>query len=433
MKGGELMNVICLHNGVDYRESLPSGDVLQLRMRDIRHEHTGTHAHIGVLLGNNVDGEEERWTVLDSDDFNVKRRDPRNKLSNSAHSMLSEMLKMVISRDKLQHLLLEFCLVGPQAWDSERLRFEEIDPTEEAPPTTYAVWPFVLNGGGTMAFGMPASGKSMFCQILAVSIASGQSTIWEIPFPRPVLYINIERPRHTMISREAAIRKVLGIKGGSGVSYLHARGAALDTIDRTVTKFIQDRPDAIIILDSISRAGQGTLVADDVANKIIDLLNSYPTWLGIGHSPRDNADHSYGSMQFEAGPDMVCKVSSERRDNILGVRLEVVKMNDGRIPRPEYYALTFAEDDSGLIGFKRSHESEFPELSITTLRSPTEKITHYILENGPSDAQQIASATGLQRSNTSALLNSSHLFVKMPMTPGSKIQDYALATTRTES
>ena len=417
MKKGERMNLNYLDNGVDYEETLPSGDNLKLVMREIRHEHTGTHAHVGIILNN---------IALEGDDFNVKRRDGRNRLVSSAHDMMSDIVRQDLSKDKLKHLMLQFCLEAPVVWEERRFTLDEIEPTDEILPITWAVWPYIINGGGTIAFGTPESGKSYFCQILACCIASGNRSIWDIPVPRPVLYINLERPKHTMVAREASIRKALNIPGKSGVRYLHARGASLTAINRAVTRYVEDNPGIVIFQDSISRAGQGTLVADDIANKIVDQLNGWGTWLGIGHTSRSSTDHSYGSIHFEAGADTVCKVSSDVVGNRVGIRLEITKMNDARKPRPEYYALVFAGDGSGLVGFERSNEQAFPELASLTKPTLLEEVIGILRHdkqnapNGIADATTIATVLRdkgviASRSNVSQIFNDRlDLFVEYP-------------------
>ena len=421
------MNVTFSANGagMDYDCDLDSGDTLSFRMRDIRNEKTGTHAFVGVMLNKDA---------LEADDFNVKRIDARKRLATAAYDHMGSIPKAAITKEELQHLLLEFCLTAPGVYEERRFTVEEIDPTDEIVPVTWGLWPYCIDGGGTIAFGPPQSGKSMLCQIMAVCLAQGNGSIWNIPMSRPVLYINLERPKHTMISREADIRKALGVTTKSGVTYLHARGASLSVINRTVTRFVTEHPNSIVVQDSISRAGQGSLKEDEVANKIIDQLNSWGTWIGIGHAPRATTDHSYGSIHFEAGQDIGVKVGSETRGNKVGIRMEITKMNDARMPAPEYYALVFAEDGSGLVGFERSNERAFPELAMAQKETDVQKIIRVLREQTneqKADASFLSHWTGIARENVVRALGSTDLFTKMEMI-GRK-QLYGLAYFQQES
>jgi hypothetical protein len=405
------MNVTFSANGtgVDYDHRLATGDTLSFRMRDIRNEKTGTHAFVGIMLNTEA---------LEADDFNVKRIDARKRLASSAYDHLGALAKDSTTKEELQHLLLEFCLTAPAVYEEKRFTIEEIDPTADMVPVTWGLWPYCIDGGGTIAFGPPQSGKSMLCQIMAVCLAQGNNSIWSIPMSRPVLYVNLERPKHTIVAREADIRKALGVSTKSGVTYLHARGASLTVINRTVSRFITEHPTAIVVQDSISRAGQGSLKEDEVANKIIDQLNSWGTWIGIGHSPRATTDHSYGSIHFEAGQDIGVKVGSETRDNKVGIRMEITKMNDARMPPPEYYALVFAEDGTGLIGFERSNERAFPELAMAQKETDVQKIIRVLREQTneqKADATFLSHWTGIARENIVRALGSTDLFTKMEM------------------
>ena len=72
----EIMEFTFKREGVDYEEPLPTGDILGLRARNIRRERTGTHALVAVTLGN---------SILDSDTFNIDRREDRARLVKAAH------------------------------------------------------------------------------------------------------------------------------------------------------------------------------------------------------------------------------------------------------------------------------------------------------------------------------------------------------------
>ena len=390
--------------GVDYEEPLPTGDILGLRARNIRRERTGTHALVAVTLGN---------SILDSDTFNIDRREDRARLVKAAHGALSSLVQEVLPLTTLNHTLMTFLRAAPEQWEERRFSYEQFDPSDKGAEITFALGKYIIEGGGTIAFGPPESAKSYITQLMAVCIAQGISDYWEVGPPRPVLYINLERPRNTLVAREWSIRSTLGVTGKSGVTYLNTRGAGMAAIGKSVTRFITDHPDTVVFQDSISRAGHGSLKEDDVANKIIDQLNGWGTWLGIAHTPRATADHSFGSIHFEAGQDIGIQMRSETRGDTVGVRLEVTKMNDAKKPLPAYYSLEFAEDGSGLVGFRAARSTEYPELAIVKSMSRIEQIVDYLGQVGKATGKEISEATGIYASDVSNALRAD-LFVRLP-------------------
>ena len=117
-----------------------------------------------------------------------------------------------------------------------------------------------------------------------------------------------------------------------------------------------------MLYDSISRMGGGSLTEDDVANSIIDMANAVSdTWVALAHSPRADAGHAFGSVHFDAGADMMVKLSSEQRGMKLGCALTVTKANHtGAVPVMTY-ELEF--DQHGLLRFGRSNQADWPELA----------------------------------------------------------------------
>jgi hypothetical protein len=69
----------------------------------------------------------------------------------------------------------------------------------------------------------------------------------------------------------------------------------------------------------------GDLTENGAGNKIVDALNGMAeTWLAIGHTPRASAEHVYGTVHFDAGADLMVKLTSEQdEDGPLGISLEM--------------------------------------------------------------------------------------------------------------
>jgi len=414
------MKLDYLDSGVNYEEILVTGDVLGIRARNIRRERTGVHALVAITLGE---------TIVESDTFNVDRREERTRLAKAAHAALSPLLQDSIPLPHLTHLLQLFLLEAPQGWEEGRFTFEEFNPNEPVIPVSFALGRYIIDGGGTIAFGPPESAKSYITQIMAVSIGTGRSDFWETGPPRDVLYLNLERPRNTLLVRERDIRAVMGVEEKSGVTYLHGRGAGMQAIGKAVSRFVANHPGCVIFQDSISRAGQGSLKEDETANRIIDQLNGWGTWLGIAHTPRATTDHSFGSIHFEAGQDIGIQVRSETRGSTVGVRLEVTKMNDAKKPSPAYYSLEFAEDGSGLTGFRTARSNEYPELATLKGMSRVERITSFLSEVGKATAKEISEETGIHRGDVSVAIRTD-LFVQLPKEGREAI--YALREDREE-
>jgi hypothetical protein len=160
-----------------------------------------------------------------------------------------------------------------------------------------------------------------------------------------------------------------------------------------------------VFLDSISRGGAGSLVQDDTANSIIDALNSIsPTWFAIAHTPRDNGGHVFGNQHFDAGADVLLKLSSEQRGSTLGIGLEITAAND--IPKQprQYLALEFDDAElPELVAVRGAREAEFPELAGNRTMKPVERVVAYLQKIGAATGSQVASETGLDNSAVSRI------------------------------
>ena len=65
------------------------------------------------------------------------------------------------------------------------------------------------------------------------------------------------------------------------------------------------------------------------ANKTVDMLNKLGcAWLAIGHTPRDNANHLFGSQMFTAAADMEWKINTVNEENAMFMKLTSTKNNE---------------------------------------------------------------------------------------------------------
>ena len=375
---------------------MPSTDVMRLLARDVRRERTGVHALIGISCNG---------AILAHDTFNIGRNEERTRLSKSAHAMLPLMLREAIPIEMLKHRLDLFCLQVPDAWERNEVQFVTYDDSTVIIQPQPLLASYIVEGGGSILFAPPGAGKSYLALLKAVSLANGIDELWDIPEARPVLFVNLERSDGSLAWRDQQVRQALALGGASGVTYLHGRGKTISTIKRHLHGWATAHSGrGVIFIDSLSRAAEGPLSEDSTANEITNILNGIDgSWYAIGHTPRNDNGHLFGSIHWDAGADIQVKASSERRNDELGIRMEVTKANDIAFPQPEYIALQF--DDNGLSGVRRAIVSEFAELAAGEPISRVQKLVLHVQECGTTDASEAADATGIDRANVSRIFN----------------------------
>jgi hypothetical protein len=394
---------------------LSNGEVIRFQFTEMRRAPTGVHGTVAIGLRT----QEGKHILLGYDSFNLARREDRHRLATDAHKALSARSGIGTISYGIEDLKLELntlCREIPDQWEDQLVKIERVQE-EEFEPISFTLKPYVVRDGGTIFFAPPGSGKSYLLQTMAISIATGNGLIWETT-QAPVIYINLERSRRSLILRDGAIRKALGIGGPSVLDYVHARGASLRQLTKSLKAYADRNPGAVAILDSLSRAGMGNLNENESANSFIDLMNSvFPTWMAIGHTPRATDSHLYGSQHYDAGADVMVKVTSQNTPGLVGLCLQVVKANDIRKAPPQYLALVFDEDNAPLSGIRYSAESEFPELVPGDQETKSDKIYDYILTQGKATATMVADFLGTARSNISVTLKSDPRFEVVENTP----------------
>ena len=364
---------------------------IRFEAADIYRARTGIHAKIVIA---------RNQTILAWGQINIDKDEQRTRLAGKAYRGLSQIQQDAYSRTNFAHDLDMFCY---GLWDAS-LDTSIDEPsaglaTETAPP--FRLKPFILQGGGTILFGPPKRGKSYATMLMAVSIDAGNSMLWPVTKGR-VLFLNLERSHESLLRRLGAVNLALGEDMDRPLLIMTRRGRALEDIVDTATKAIQKYDIDTVFLDSISRTGAGDLNANETSNEIVDTLsNLCPTWLAIGHTPRADSTHIYGSVHYEAGADIMVRLMSEEKKDALGVGLRITDANDiGSYP---IMALEYGFDEFGLAEVRKSAVSEFP--SMDEALPHKDRISNYLKTVGRASVAHIAESTGLEQASIRTTVN----------------------------
>jgi hypothetical protein len=366
-------------------------------------ERTGIHAKISIKC----DYASLAWSY-----FNVERSEDRIRLANSAHKQLKGDITKAYAKEDLQNDLDNFCA---GLWEYHVSTFvpELLEGDETEQPLKFALYPYIIDNGGTIVYAPPGRGKSYTALLWAISVNNGCRKFWQVE-QVPTLFINLERSKNSLQVRIARVNKVLGLSGKTPLHVLNARGKTLSEVLPACRSYVQKYNIGMIVLDSISRAGYGDLNDNQPMNKIVDCLSSLcPTWLALSHTSRANEDHAFGSIMLDAGADICVQLASQiLEDGTLGVGWEITKQNDvGKKPQ-KIYTLLFNE--YGLCDMRIAKDGEFPEIEGKRKRDMVQTLIDYILnkDTGDATASDAESALGFNRSNISTVLNSSGKFYK---------------------
>lgn len=402
--------------------TLQSGNVLRFGAQDVRRERTGIHAKVKITMN---------WVSLASTNFNIERDEDRVRLSNSAYSHLDgkehELDRTEFPKNHFKHALDIFC---EGLWDYHV--GTQMGEWMAGDPAITAARPllgnYILDGAGTILYAPPGQGKSYTAIAWAVCLMYGKESIWKIHDTRVPLYINLERSAESMKGRLASVNRALGLDPESPLPFLNARGRSLSDIYEAAQRTIAQHGCGVGIYDSISRAGGGgSMVADDVANKIMDMMNALvPTWVAIGHSPRADETHVYGSQMFTAAADVEVqlKAQTSRDEACTGVGLQVTKAND--IPTGGLGVHVLEWGPLGLTGIRKPRPGEFAEIEAAVRQSMEQEIEEFIKANGPQSATFIAKRLNKNRANVATMLTRSPRFEKVASTGGKEVL-YGLA------
>lgn len=370
-----------------YRRRLKFGPEIMIEANAIRRERTGVHAKVSILASTVV----LAWGVV-----NVEKDEERVRIANSAYRQLTANLNGMAKElgdeypnGYLKHELDTFCR---GLWDQHLARaLPVVEGGLEPSLPEWWLEPYVLKDAGTILFAPPGAGKSFTMMLWAVSMDAGKSTSVWTANKTPVLMINLERAKEGVRRRLGAVNVCLGLERDRNLAILHARGQSLSDVYDGAKRWVQEHDVGCVLVDSISRAGAGDLTENQAGNRIVDLLNGFGcAWVGLAHTPRADTSHTFGSVMFDAGADVIVKLRSEQKETgPLGIGLTMEKAND--LPKfpPMIYALDFTT--SGLQTIRRPRKSEFPDLEAGKMTLEQE-VVGYLMSEGRSTATEVSDA-----------------------------------------
>lgn len=392
-----------------------------LRADNIRRERTGDHGRLSVI------NDATRYTIA-YDVLNMGRADARNHLARLVHNRFDNGLRELYPLETLTLDLDDFCSLVWSKW-IERHRAILHRGVENVQPPTFALHPFIINEGGTIIFGPPGRGKSYIALLMAISIDAGITQLWPVERKR-VLFVNLERSRYSLTRRISVVNRALSLPATRGIYSVSARGRKLTDIMDALEEDIREHGIEVVFLDSLSRSGFGKMTEDDAANAAMDAMNQLaPTWLALGHTPRRDDKHVFGSQMYDAAVDVGVQLSSVHNihTGALGLGLTVVKSNDFRIPEQTRLTLDFS--DTGLSNVRPAAAGEFPELEAARPVRVVEEIEDFLQEFGRSSATRIANEIGRTREVVQRWLKTGR-FLKLGRDGQSVL--YGVATARGE-
>ena len=403
---------------------------LVITATNCREERSGYHARIMVGIGDysqdtDTAGYGTTVRTLEYDDISVVDLSQRVRLANAAYKKIQNDSNVsdILTDTEIKTRLGTFCLLLEPTL-SQHLE-GEWRTGQNAPPIEFMLRPYVLQGGGTILYGVQGKGKSWMAIAMALSIQHGIDQYWATE-KRNTLLVNLERSKESVDRRLNRYQKIFGITDEEwGLHILTAKGRSLASIVPAIRNTIRKYNIECVVLDSISRSGYGSMSEDYVANRIIDTLHSLcPTWIAIGHVSKANEESIYGSVMFEAGADLMLQLTSTptASDGML-VKLQVYKGNDIKKPLPAYYTLAF--DDDGLSDLRHASEMERDEAAYE-IGDAIDQIRIFLKTqpNGEAYQDEIATGTSLHKSTISQALKKK-MFVQTRVVGTRKF--YALA------
>jgi hypothetical protein len=319
--------------------------------------------------------------TLEVDDINLNKRSDRVTLNNAAITRLIEShpeldIQGLYSKKDGDSDLREFAINAYDKWKKSSTVFERVKGLPASPPP-WILPGFVLEEGGTIVFGKSGAGKSWMALAIALSVDSGSTKLFDGVVQTPTLYMNLERSTKSFAQRLGALNRILlgPEEEGRELSFLNDKGGTLADIRYDLDKKIREENIGFVVLDSLSRAGEGLISAED-ANGIMDTLNSLGcAYMAIGHTAKGDDSSLYGSVMFTAAADLEIAMESQditgstaSNGNVLSrpqllQRFVIVKSNDVPKASPSHLRLEFdglGFDTHGLINMGRMSSAGWP-------------------------------------------------------------------------
>lgn len=398
----EVVQVVRDGDGVIGETELPDLGPFTFEATQIRSTRTGPHARIDILRGI---GQPTRRIAYDV--VNTDRDSARRDLASAGARALGENRWGPVGQ-ALKVRLDAFC---DAFWACHVAGSEGqwVKGCRDARPG-FLLEPYLLDGGGTILFGPPGSTKSYIAMIWALGITHGV-----LPWSHrqtPVLLVNLERDATSVSWRTSCIASVLGCE--PSVLAINRRGYTLSAVHEAVLATVKRHDVGLVIVDSLSRAGTGSLTDDEDSNRAMDMLNALGvSWCILAHTPRADTTHEYGSVMQSAAADRTvrCTAQTDSPNRRAGVQLEVCKANDRGKGKPEVFTLAFDTSDD-LCGFHRASPGEWPDLTLAAA-SPLDLVLEYLDENGSATTTEIATETALQANQVRSICSRSDRIVRL--------------------
>ena len=278
---------------------------------------------------------------LDRDEFRFGDRTKRNAMANSAFRAIDGEVSTPAKDAELQLLLRKF-LDMVEEEHTKSIEITDLPGLAEAEPPAWIIRDYVTEGALSLISAAPGLGKSWTGLLMAQSVQCGIPLIYGTNEPLPVLYINLERSAQSLQNRLGMVNRALGIDSTTSMPMLNARGRSMGEVRDAVVRHIERNQTGFFVLDSLSRMGMGSMVDDDSANAMMDVLNEL-TGRGAGgailaHTPKPQgpgpaaqamAERTYGSQMLIAAADfeIILRSKNISRERML-VGLKPKKAND---------------------------------------------------------------------------------------------------------
>lgn len=384
-------------NGLAAKVDVADDYRVVIAARDIRAERTGPHARISILLNH---------VTLAWGRINIEKSEDRIRLANAAYKHIAPEYRQnglaEYPDSYLRKDLDDFC---EHLWETHLEQFEPVLFNGDADRTgpSWQIMPYVVDGAGTIIFGPPGRGKSYTMLLMAVALDAGltEGVPWPCEQQRDVLIVNLERSAKSLAQRIGNVNQCLGLQRSRPLHVINARGRSLENVKPAIDSYIEKTFKALkptLFVDSLSRAGAGDMNANDNVNRIVDMLNSWDTWVALGHTPRGDESHIFGSQMFDAAADITVRLTSQQEDRgPLGIGLELDKRNDVGRARQEVIALEF--DDYGLARIRPARANEFADVEASRKTSTKDQIKDYLRScpTGTAHASEIADELNIRR------------------------------------
>ena len=400
------------HGPIESRLTAGAG-IVSFRALNVRRERNVRRAT--VAIGDGV-------VVYEQDDIRLDRREERNRLATAAYARMRNANGY--EKEDLQAHLLDF-VTG--LWDEhvrgQRAAATRGDTQPSEPP--WLIEDYVVGAAGHVLFAHPGRGKSWTALLLATCLDAGLQGVWEVPSPERVLYVNLERSESSMARRLGQVNGALGLDRDRGLLMLHRRGRSLSDVIDAVHQAVVEHKVKLVVVDSLSRTGVGDLTENQTANNAMDLLNGLgAAWLALGHTPRSDETHLYGSVMFDAAADIAIQLLTEEQDGPtpqLGIGMKVTKSNDTAKPPLRIWAYEF-DRRYGISRVREAEAFEFPVIEDDgsgakgAASANTARVAAYLLQ-GPAHISRIAEELMMSKSSVSRALDELSVHSRVELLP----------------